>query len=196
MLEHADWSRIVPLLLCAGAFLLGSLPFAALGVRGRAATFALNLAKGALPVFLASSPWTRGIWERLESALGAELIGQEGFPAPLLWAIGFFAVLGHCYSPWLRFRGGKGVSAGFGVFLILSPFAAAAGLVAYGFAFALRRSGALASVAGVATLACAHLVIGPVGVQLWFGAAIVFLVLLRHEADIDALLTDREAAVE
>jgi acyl phosphate:glycerol-3-phosphate acyltransferase len=37
------------------------------------------------------------------------------------------AVLGHCFSPWLRFRGGKGVATSFGAIVALSPYA---GLIA------------------------------------------------------------------
>lgn len=35
--------------------------------------------------------------------------------------LGFFAILGHCFSPFLRFKGGKGVATSLGVFLILVP---------------------------------------------------------------------------
>ena len=35
--------------------------------------------------------------------------------------LGFIAFVGHCYSPYLRFKGGKGVATGFAIFLYLSP---------------------------------------------------------------------------
>ena len=35
--------------------------------------------------------------------------------------IGAGAVTGHCYSPWLRFRGGKGVATSLGAFILLTP---------------------------------------------------------------------------
>jgi glycerol-3-phosphate acyltransferase PlsY len=37
------------------------------------------------------------------------------------WLYGFAAVLGHCYSPWLRFNGGKGIATSGGVMLVLYP---------------------------------------------------------------------------
>ena len=43
--------------------------------------------------------------------------------------IALFAVLGHIYPVWLRFKGGKGVATGFGVFVVICPWAA---LVAFG----------------------------------------------------------------
>ena len=50
-----------------------------------------------------------------------------GAPDAPRWValVGVAAFLGHLYTPWLGFRGGKGVAAGLGVFLVLSPWAAA-----------------------------------------------------------------------
>ena len=36
-------------------------------------------------------------------------------------ATGFAAVLGHCFSPWLGFKGGKAVATALGVFIVVSP---------------------------------------------------------------------------
>ncbi|MBI4925588.1 MAG: glycerol-3-phosphate acyltransferase, partial [Bdellovibrio sp.] len=36
----------------------------------------------------------------------------------ILWLSGFISVLGHCYSPFLKFQGGKGVATSFGCFLL------------------------------------------------------------------------------
>ena len=38
-----------------------------------------------------------------------------------LWAIAILAVLGHCYSAYLKLEGGKGVATGLGVYLVLIP---------------------------------------------------------------------------
>ncbi len=37
------------------------------------------------------------------------------------WLYGFAVVLGHCYSPFLKFRGGKGIASSGGVMLVLYP---------------------------------------------------------------------------
>jgi glycerol-3-phosphate acyltransferase PlsY len=110
----------------------------------------------------------------------------------LTWASGLFVVFGHCFSPWLHFRGGKGVATLFGVFLVLSPPAALLGGIGFCLAFFYFRMTSLASIVGVTCASVSYLVLNSVGVQLWVGAAMVFLVLLRHEANIDALLEQRE----
>lgn len=44
------------------------------------------------------------------------------------WLFGLCAVFGHCYSPWLRFRGGKGIATSAGAMISLYPGVAAAAL--------------------------------------------------------------------
>lgn len=62
------------------------------------ATFALDVAKGALPVFI-----------------GLKIGGFTGQGVAAL-----FAILGHCYTPWLNFKGGKGISTGLGTILVVN----------------------------------------------------------------------------
>lgn len=152
-------------------------------------TFLLDVIKGALAVLLAMPMGSRA----LAMILG---IGSEANPVEvgqtLSWAAGFFSVLGHCYSPWLHFKGGKGVATGLGVVLVLSPISALFGLVGFALTFMHRRIASLSSIAGLILTATAYMVLNPVGVHLWVGAAMLFLVLIRHEANIDALLENRE----
>jgi acyl phosphate:glycerol-3-phosphate acyltransferase len=54
------------------------------------------------------------------------------------WLFGFAAVLGHCYSPFLKFNGGKGIATSGGVMVILYPWLAA---VAMAFFMAARLAG-------------------------------------------------------
>jgi acyl phosphate:glycerol-3-phosphate acyltransferase len=63
----------------------------------------LDIAKGVIPVIILG-PWSNG---------------PTWFPVTL----GVAAVLGHVFSPWVGFRGGKGVATAGGVFLALAPFA-------------------------------------------------------------------------
>src|SRR5271170_8137742 len=77
-----------------------------------AATFLLDVGKGALAVFIGA---------RLAS------IGFPPIPVHNAEALAALcAVLGHMYPIWLGLRGGKGVATAFGVFLVLVPPAALA----------------------------------------------------------------------
>jgi glycerol-3-phosphate acyltransferase PlsY len=58
------------------------------------------------------------------------------------------AVLGHLFTPWLRFKGGKGVATGFGVFLASSPLAALAAISVFIVVVYFTRYVSLASILG------------------------------------------------
>ena len=103
-----------------------------LGVVPGAIVLVLDAAKGALPTLLA-----RGAADDPRIAL----------------ATGAAAILGHCFSPWLGFRGGKGVATAFGVFLALTPALAAIAVLVFAVVFALTGVPALGSLAGVASIA-------------------------------------------
>ena len=72
----------------------------------------IDIAKGAIPVAL----------------FGAWAAGAPGFPVFL----GLAAVLGHIFSPYVRFKGGKGVATAAGMFLALAPFAVVIALPVWG----------------------------------------------------------------
>lgn len=203
----------LPLLALAAAYLLGSIPFGIwiarsyrvgdLTSRGSGnigatnvsrvvgfwpagfLTLLLDLSKGLIPVLLIS-PWGASIWT------STFFPGGYSFAETVVWSAGLFAVLGHCFSPWLKLRGGKGVATGLGALLILSPLAALTGIVVFVMTFLIRRIGSLASIAGLVAACTAHLVLYPVSRHLWAGAAMVFLILNRHESNLEALLEGRE----
>ncbi len=136
-------------------------------------TFILDAGKGYFPLLLVhlSHKGDLGFWE---------------------WVIGLFTVLGHCFSPWLKFRGGKGVATGLGTLLFLSPWAALVGTLAFILSFLNHRIGALSSLLGLLFASAAELVISPPGPHLWIGALMVFIIVVRHESNIDALLSQNE----
>jgi glycerol-3-phosphate acyltransferase PlsY len=156
-----------------------------------ALTLFLDLSKGALCVGLALMPGVQRAYMGWLSAMDSNWSGFEP-KLSVIWAIGACAVLGHCYSPWLKFKGGKGVATGLGVVAVLSPISALAGLVAFGLTFWETRIGSLSSITGVLILSLAYVVLNPPGAQLWFGAIIVGTILLRHESNLESLLNGKE----
>lgn len=152
-------------------------------------TFVLDAAKGSVPILLASPIGSR-FW--------MEWVGDSGhlLSERSLWSVGLLAVLGHCFSPWLKFKGGKGVATGLGAIAILSPWSAVAGLLGFVLTFVSTKTGSIASLGGLTIAAVTHLVMNPVGPHLWAGAAMVGVILVRHEANLTALLEGKEARFE
>src|SRR5208282_3958562 len=97
-----------------------------------AATFLLDMLKGCAAVWL-------GEWAAAHVLLWAAPRDIEALAA-------LCAVLGHMFPVWLRFRGGKGVATGFGVFLVAAPLAALSAIVVFFVILALTRYVSLASV--------------------------------------------------
>ncbi len=103
-----------------------------LGPLPGAIVLVLDATKGALPTWLA--------------------IRYSGDPFTVM-ATGFAAILGHCFSPFLEFRGGKGVATALGVFLVLAPSFVVFGALVFVTVLQLTKVPALGSLAGALTIA-------------------------------------------
>ncbi|HWG19528.1 MAG TPA: glycerol-3-phosphate 1-O-acyltransferase PlsY [Terracidiphilus sp.] len=146
-----------------------------------AATFVLDVVKGSGAVLLGAylaAPLLPQMAQRNVEALAA-----------------ICAVLGHMFPVWLRFRGGKGVATGFGVFLVASPLAALAAITVFAIVFALSRYVSLASILGAASFPVFawFTVRGPrpaffVAVQI----AVALLIIVKHHPNIRRLLAGTE----
>jgi glycerol-3-phosphate acyltransferase PlsY len=104
-------------------------------------------------------------------------------------------VLGHIYTVWLRFKGGKGVATAFGVFLALALGPALAGLGIFVLVFALSRYVSLASIVSAAAfpvlaLWMAHAARTPLETAVLF--IVPLIVILRHHQNIARLLGGTE----
>ena len=105
--------------------------------------------------------------------------------APALEAIaGGAAVVGHAYTPFLGFKGGKGVATGAGAFGVLAPRALLVAIVVFALATALSRMVSLGSVFGALSLPVAAYCLGsgrPVAAAASF---VALLVVARHRANL------------
>lgn len=99
---------------------------------------------------------------------------------------GVAAVVGHCTSPWLHGRGGKGVATSLGAILGVHPWAAAVCLVVFAVVLLLTRWVALASVAAAASLVLGSVLFvftedeGSVVTVVW-AVCLGLIVLWRHK---------------
>lgn len=65
------------------------------------------------------------------------------------WLIAILSILGHCYSPYLGFHGGKGVATAIGSVILLIPIEGILGLVVWGFVGKVLKVSSLSSLFGV-----------------------------------------------
>jgi len=186
------------LLLILVAFFLGSVPFGLLFARlfgekdprevgsgnvgatnvARAAgkiagvlTLILDAAKGYLPVILA--------WSWLQNPDYVALVG-------------LFAILGHCYSPFLKGKGGKGVATGLGVYLALSPLALLLAAVVFGLLIWRFRYVALSSMGAAWAMVPLVYLMERSPMLTLFTALIAILITWRHRGNIERLIKGEE----
>ncbi len=106
-----------------------------------------------------------------------------------------FAILGHVYPVWLRFKGGKGVATGFGLFLALAPLAALASLCLFAIVVVFTRYVSLASILGAAAFPVFAIALPHQARTLCLTAALVALplfVIAKHHQNIGRLLSGTE----
>src|SRR5262245_10279280 len=115
---------------------IGATNVARSGAKGLAiATLLLDAGKGFAAVFMAAAiaPYYRGHGSHAENYL------------PLALAA-LFAIIGHCFPIWLRFKGGKGVATGLGAFAALAPLSVLVALAVFLITLALTRYVSLGSI--------------------------------------------------
>ncbi len=182
------------------AYLLGSLPFGYVLVklrgggdvraRGSGSTGATNVARtlgpgaGLLVLALDAGKGYAAVW------LAARL--SEG---DMRWtaAAGVAAIVGHSFPVFIRFRGGKSVATGLGVFLFLTPLAVAACLGVWLSALAIWRYVSLSSMLATAAYpVLAYALYRPTPPVLLAGAVGACIIVLRHHANIRQLMAGTE----
>ena len=84
-----------------------------------------------------------------------------GMPESTLWGVAVLAVIGHCFSPYLWFEGGKGIATGVGVLLVMMPVETLIGLAVWGIMAKTVKISSVSSLSGVLTLLIVSFVMRP-----------------------------------
>ena len=190
---------MIELVLVAFAYLVGSIPFAYIFVRyvtGRDVRREGSGNVGATNA-LRTAGWKVGVTVTvLDIAKGSLAVwAMMVFNPESAWlAASMLAVVaGHCFPPWLLFRGGKGVATGFGAFLVIAPLSALAALGVWIVMLAAFRWVSLASMTATASFpVLLSLIDSPDWITLVSVAAAAILIILRHHSNIRNLVTGKE----
>jgi glycerol-3-phosphate acyltransferase PlsY len=145
-------------------------------------TFVLDACKGFIAVWLAS---------RIAFTPGLTPVPLQNAEALAALA----AILGHIYTVWLRFKGGKGVATAFGVFLALAPLPAIAALIVFILAFALSKYVSLASILSAVAFPIFAMLLPHISYNRWLIAVLFIvplIVIAKHRQNIARLLNGTE----
>jgi glycerol-3-phosphate acyltransferase PlsY len=197
------------LLIIAAAFFLGSIPTGYLVARTRGidirqhgsgnigATNVLRTLGKPLGIFVFVIDALKGfaaVWL-------TQFLAAAPLPEWLPVAAAVAAIVGHNYTPWLGFRGGKGIATSAGVLLALMPWAVLAIAVVWFVVFSAKRYVSLASMSAAAALPIAVALLWQFGVGgnlslLIFALLISALAIWRHRSNIQRLRDGTEPRIE
>jgi acyl phosphate:glycerol-3-phosphate acyltransferase len=152
-----------------------------LGLPAATVVFIGDTAKGAVPMFVAK-----------------HFFSQQHYAPYLVIAAGFLAIVGHTASPFLRFKGGKGVETSLGMIIGMNPVIAAISFVSWVSLVAITRYVSIASI--LASLSV------PVMMHFWKQQAVpreytvcalvaALLILARHRTNIGRLMRGEEPKI-
>jgi len=179
------------------SYLMGSIPFGYLLVKSTEGKDIRAFGSGnigATNVFRKS---------RLGGILTLVLDAGKGYLAVLMagwlgggieWqaAAAVFAIIGHIFTIWLRFKGGKGVAAGLGAYLALSPLALVTTLGLFVLILLLTRYISAASIGAMASFPLWAYLYGEPAPLIWGAVLGAVLIIVKHHQNIRRLLSGTE----
>ncbi|QOY55419.1 glycerol-3-phosphate 1-O-acyltransferase PlsY [Candidatus Sulfurimonas marisnigri] len=156
------------------AYLVGGIPFGLLlskkfaGVDIKAsgsgsigATNVLRVVKETNPALAKKLGAATLALDALKGALVLIVAYFSGVSEATLWGISVLAVIGHCFSPYLNFEGGKGVATGMGVMMFMLPIETIIALVVWAIGAKVIKISSLSSLTALAALMIASFLLHP-----------------------------------
>jgi len=193
------------------AYLIGGIPFGYIlakifakvdikqkGSKSIGATNVLRVVKEKDPKLAKKLAIATVVFDALKGAVLVLLAKAMGFPPAVWWMVGIMTVLGHCYSPFLKFEGGKGVATGMGVLLVLLPIETLIGIAVWAIVAKTTKISSLASLSGLAAVVIASFIIHPELPYVRSHAPLLllaFIIFYKHLPNIKRLITGQEQKV-
>lgn len=144
-------------------------------------TLVLDISKGAFPVLLTLL---------LKAQSLENILGISGIDAVL---VGICAIVGHSFSVFMKFKGGKAVATTVGVFIVIVPKALLLAAVVFFTVFALTKYVSLSSITGAASLPIlVYLLYSDIPYTV-FAGVVAFLIIIRHRSNISRLIKGEES---
>ncbi|MEW6380502.1 MAG: glycerol-3-phosphate 1-O-acyltransferase PlsY [bacterium] len=179
------------------SYLLGSIPFGILiarrhrvdiqqvGSKNIGATNVLRAVGKKAAIFTLLGDLTKGI--------AAVLLGKIFFTSPAMpSALGLLAIIGHDWSIFNRFRGGKGVATSLGVFLVLAPCPALLALLVWMGVLGISRYVSLASISAAVALPPFIFLLSGAGPLFFTSLPAAALLIFKHRSNIQRLMAGTE----
>jgi glycerol-3-phosphate acyltransferase PlsY len=187
------------------AYLIGSLPTGYLLARMKAtdirtvgsgnigATNVFRILGKGSGIFVLAVDAAKGVLATLALPPLANLISPGMVPKECLELCGGIgAILGHNYTCWLKFKGGKGIATSAGVMLALAPAAGLTALALWILVFAASRYVSLASIVAAASLPFAAWFWNSPPLMIYIFAGLGALAIYKHKSNIERLLKGTE----
>ena len=190
-----------------GAYLLGSIPFGYIMAKAKGidirsvgsgnigATNAMRVLGKPAGIFVLLMDALKGFaaanWLPL---LVVNFSGASDVGIPTLQIIaGIAAVLGHNYTCWLKFKGGKGIATTAGVYLALAPWALLIAFAVFLLAVVVTRYVSVGSISGAVAVVVAVWVMAPQNLLLCIvTTALGALAIYKHKTNIQRLIAGTE----
>jgi len=136
-------------------------------------TFIFDFSKGFFPVFIS-----------------IKLFSDAGSYIPVI--SGFLAILGHIWTPFLSFRGGKGVATNLGVFFGLNPLAAIISLTVFVIVLFITKLVALGSISAAITLPIVLFILKEQLIIKYISIILAVVIIIRHKSNITKIIKGTE----
>lgn len=198
-------------LVYLAAYLIGAIPFGLIlakvfagvnikkeGSKSIGATNVLRVVKQTNPALAKKLGIATLALDALKGIAVLAVAMMMDYSQSVLWGAALLSVVGHCYSPYLNFEGGKGVATGVGVVAVMLPIEAGIGLLVWFFMAKVFKISSLASLSGLLSAVIASYFIHPglesVNSQIPL-LLIAFLIFYKHIPNILRLIKGEEKAV-